>query len=672
MATIPEGIDCLTNPGDIVYIYSGPYTVVASTMRTAIANMPSGTGWADAERVRVVGFPGQTVTLNCPLGEGCIDITGNGTQYISFENLNLVGAGNIEAVSGGGVNITQLGASPPHHIKFVNVSSRQTGNSCAGFNDFRAHHIWWTGGTLTDCGSYGIYNSTDDSIFENIIISFTGQNGSGNNYAVHSFDTGRTPSRNTFRNLTVVNSGAILLSGGTDNVAYNNTLRSPNLGSTPCFQAASGATRSKFYNNTCDGYAFALDYFNNNESPTIINNIFSNISGQHLRDLGNNTGALVQQYNLSIAGSNLSTSVADHNVTYTALQTARLADVANGDMRPCTGAGAPHASCISASLAIGAGTDLSTIFTTDAAGSMRVAPWTIGAHGPGSGVILPACPATPALVASWGFDGNGTDDSGNGNDATLGSGLTYTSGKYGQSLVFNGTAAATVADSLSQYLCTGWTISGSVFPTSAPSGFLGLVTKDYTNAGPFAYASSTGQSVAGSPLFGYQQSGAQVTANYSTLFTQNVWTDFAFTYDNTLPSANLKIWINGVVATTANGTATIDRSTGLLYIGGSVFGEFLPSGWKIDEVRIYNHARTSTEINADRNTAINPAVPGVDPVVMLRLPASATGLKLAASATAFKVSGGMPTTSSVLLLEGGGTDCLLLEGGGTDCLALEQ
>ena len=49
------------------------------------------------------------------------------------------------------------------------------------------------------------------------------------------------------------------------------------------------------------------------------------------------------------------------------------------------------------------------------------------------------------LMGSWAFDGNGTDASGNGNTAVLtGAGVTYGTGKFGQCLLFAGTAHESV------------------------------------------------------------------------------------------------------------------------------------------------------------------------------------------------------------------------------------
>jgi fibronectin type 3 domain-containing protein len=86
----------------------------------------------------------------------------------------------------------------------------------------------------------------------------------------------------------------------------------------------------------------------------------------------------------------------------------------------------------------------------------------------------------------------------------------------------------------------------------------------------------------------------------------NTWTHLAATYDG----AVLALYVNGVQNATLLTTGPIVTSTGALRFGdNTVWGEHY-SGL-IDEVRIYNRARSAAEIQADMNAAItNPdAVP---------------------------------------------------------------
>ena len=78
----------------------------------------------------------------------------------------------------------------------------------------------------------------------------------------------------------------------------------------------------------------------------------------------------------------------------------------------------------------------------------------------------------PTLVGAYGFDeGVGTttaDQSGTGNNASVGTAAWTTAGKYGNALSFNGTSASVrVADANSLDLTTGLTLEAWVKPNTA-------------------------------------------------------------------------------------------------------------------------------------------------------------------------------------------------------------
>jgi hydrogenase maturation factor HypE len=79
----------------------------------------------------------------------------------------------------------------------------------------------------------------------------------------------------------------------------------------------------------------------------------------------------------------------------------------------------------------------------------------------------------------------------------------------------------------------------------------------------------------------------------------NAWSHLAVTFDN----ATLRIFVNGVQVGTRAVAGPLLTSTGTLRIGGnSIWGEYFAG--VIDEVRIYNRALTTTEIQADMNTPL--------------------------------------------------------------------
>ena len=83
----------------------------------------------------------------------------------------------------------------------------------------------------------------------------------------------------------------------------------------------------------------------------------------------------------------------------------------------------------------------------------------------------------------------------------------------------------------------------------------------------------------------------------------NVWSHLAATFNGT----NLRLYVNGVEVSSAPRFGQIGTSTGALTIGGdALYGQHFAG--RIDEVRIFNTARSASEIQTDMNTPIgNPA-----------------------------------------------------------------
>jgi hypothetical protein len=225
------------------------------------------------------------------------------------------------------------------------------------------------------------------------------------------------------------------------------------------------------------------------------------------------------------------------------------------------------------------------------------------------------------LVAQYSFDNVATDSSGNGNNATLGTGVTYVSAKYNQGVSFPGTDAGviTVPHSSSLFMCD-FTVSAWVRPPSTLTNYATVAAIPYgdgTNSGWFLYAGSPSPN---GPVGGVCDAncaqGGQ--AQYGTVLAATpTFTYLTVTYDHNLAANNVKIWINGTQVTAGPSTFILPDWAGNMTIGGSGFlGEYMPNGSVLDEIRIYNYARTQAQIQQDRDTPINPVVPSGTPVVM--------------------------------------------------------
>ena len=132
-------------------------------------------------------------------------------------------------------------------------------------------------------------------------------------------------------------------------------------------------------------------------------------------------------------------------------------------------------------------------------------------------------------------------------------------------------------------------------PTAAQSGWRTIMQKEVDAY--FLHASGGGplQPTAGGTFNGAVDYFASPTA-----LAVNTWSHVAVTWDGSI----MRLYINGVEAASKSRTGTLQSTTTPLRIGNnSPYGEFFVG--LIDEVRIYNRALSSAEIQADMNTPIS-------------------------------------------------------------------
>jgi hypothetical protein len=152
-----------------------------------------------------------------------------------------------------------------------------------------------------------------------------------------------------------------------------------------------------------------------------------------------------------------------------------------------------------------------------------------------------------------------------------------------------------VADSNSLDLTTGMTLEAWVRP-SALGGWRTVAFKERSGGLVYGlYADQAG----GRPL-GEVFIGSDRNATGAAL-PLHAWSHLATTYDGSL----LRLYVNGVLASSTSVTGAMAASTGVLHLGGnSVWGEWFAG--LIDEVRVYQRALTATEVTADMNRAVLP------------------------------------------------------------------
>lgn len=230
-------------------------------------------------------------------------------------------------------------------------------------------------------------------------------------------------------------------------------------------------------------------------------------------------------------------------------------------------------------------TDAANKSTTSAARSVTV-----------TNTACPAAPVRSGLVAAYDFDeGSGTtlaDWSGGGNPGTITGATWITSGLCDKALLFDGVDDwVTIADAPNLDLSNAMTIEAWINPTALSPTWRAIILKEASPRLAYSLYTTDTSKPRGSIVFGTTYHNATGTTNVPL----NTWTHMAAT----LGSGTLRIYVNGVqVGTKSVGSSSMSASTGPLRLGGNaIWGEFFQG--RMDDVRIYNRALSSTEIQQD-------------------------------------------------------------------------
>jgi len=203
------------------------------------------------------------------------------------------------------------------------------------------------------------------------------------------------------------------------------------------------------------------------------------------------------------------------------------------------------------------------------------------------GSAAPFCdPADTTLAGCWEFEGNTNDGTGHGMSATN-TGATYVTGRTGMAVHIDANTALDVTENVAMDV-TSLTIEAWIHAAIPASGRSGILDNN-NQYGFFIYAG---------PFFrciGFDQNVTLVA---------NTWTHVACTYDGTV-----RVYVDGVkVGENGGGGGALSTAA----TTGLTLGDDNPAGGgdallgDLDQVRLYNVARTPTQICQDAGLAICP------------------------------------------------------------------
>ncbi len=202
------------------------------------------------------------------------------------------------------------------------------------------------------------------------------------------------------------------------------------------------------------------------------------------------------------------------------------------------------------------------------------------------------------LVAAYNFDSVTdslvVDGSGNGNTGIV-NGPILALGRNGNGLKFDGiNDLVSIRNSTALALTKNFTIEAWVKPAAISRS--SIIFKEQVGGSVYnLYAFEDADLAAAS----FNDGTLDNTVSTNSAIAINKWTYMAVTYDG----ASLKIYRNGFAVASLKTTKAVKTSNGLLQIGGNkIWGDYFNG--LIDDVRIYNTARTQTQIQSDAKTPV--------------------------------------------------------------------
>ncbi len=224
-----------------------------------------------------------------------------------------------------------------------------------------------------------------------------------------------------------------------------------------------------------------------------------------------------------------------------------------------------------------------------------------------------SAPPPPAgLVAGWAFNESlGTtvnDASGNGNTATLQNGPTWTLGKYGGGLRFDGVNDFLTAPSSPSLNLSGTALTLSMWINPLAGGgdqvpfakfWSGTKSSPYYQYGLELDGGTT-------PHFYLGSTGGLRGASMGSPLALGQWSHLTIVFDGT----SARFYVNGNLVSSPSLAASITARDSLVYMAADQSPSQFFNG-SLDDVRVYNRAEGPAEVVTDMNTPLS--APASDP-----------------------------------------------------------
>ena len=213
----------------------------------------------------------------------------------------------------------------------------------------------------------------------------------------------------------------------------------------------------------------------------------------------------------------------------------------------------------------------------------------------------PTTPPPAGPVAAWSFDdgrGSVLRASIGGLDGTIAGATWSAAGRNAGALLFNGVDnMVTVPAAGAINLTSGMTLEAWVYPTTLLNWRTVALKEGVNNLAYALYASDASAKPEGLIDVG----GGALALSGTGALPLNSWSHLATTFDGSIQ----RLFLNGVQIAALAGFGSLIQTTGALRIGGnSLWGEYFSGA--LDDMRIYNRALSTTEIQTDMNTPVAP------------------------------------------------------------------